>query len=119
MNSIPQQAVANGKGHSEFLRAQATISSSRVTRNSAPPPPAFGPGSEGSAPVLPTVLMASAILWKTAPPVEPRRSRRSAEIDRVRERLHVGHAIQVDEAVEVIDLVLEHAGVIARRLERD
>ena len=28
MNSIPQQAVANGSGQSEFERAQATIVSS-------------------------------------------------------------------------------------------
>ena len=37
MNSMPQQAVANGKGQSEFLRAQETISSRRVTKKSAPP----------------------------------------------------------------------------------
>ena len=37
MNSMPQQAVANGNGQSELLRAQDTISSSFVTRNSPSP----------------------------------------------------------------------------------
>jgi hypothetical protein len=38
MNSIPQQAVAKGKGQSELDRAQATIVSSRVVRMSPTPP---------------------------------------------------------------------------------
>ena len=42
MNSIPQHAVAKGRGHSEFERAQATIVSSFVVKKSAPPPAAFG-----------------------------------------------------------------------------
>ena len=48
MNSMPQQAVANGKGQSEFFRAQPTISSSRVTRKSAPPPAAPVAGGIGA-----------------------------------------------------------------------
>jgi hypothetical protein len=43
MNSMPQQAVANGSGQSEFERAHATIVSRRVVRKSeVPPAPVFG-----------------------------------------------------------------------------
>src|SRR5688500_4618335 len=36
INSIPQQEVANGKGHSEFLRAIPTTFSRLVAKNPAP-----------------------------------------------------------------------------------
>ena len=42
MNSMPQHAVAKGRGQREFARAQATIVSSRVVKKSAAPPAALG-----------------------------------------------------------------------------
>ena len=48
MNSIPQQAVANGKGQSEFFRAQPTSVSRRVTKKSAPDAPPGGGWWAGS-----------------------------------------------------------------------
>jgi hypothetical protein len=39
MNSIPQQDVANGKGHKEFLRAKPTTSSNFVAKKPGPSSP--------------------------------------------------------------------------------
>jgi hypothetical protein len=36
MNSIPQQDVANGKGHNEFLRARPITLSKEVAINPSP-----------------------------------------------------------------------------------
>src|SRR5689334_19831949 len=105
MNSIPQQAVANGNGQREFFRAQETISSRRVTRKSTAPPPAFAGPSAGSVPLGPSELMGSRFYGKGRARENAVRSS-SAEVDRVGERLHVAHAIEVDEPVEVVDLVL-------------
>src|SRR5262245_10315991 len=131
MNSMPQHAVAKGKGQSEFFRAQLTISSRRVTMKSAPcGPPAGGPWCAGSVPLPPDEAIA-AILFHVASTCEiawlSRGSRAANDLVRaalsepygVREALHVGHPVEIDEAVQVIDLVLEDARVVARRLEVD
>src|ERR1700730_14368230 len=114
MNSMPQQAVAKGKGHSEFLRAQPTIVSRVVTRKSVPAPAAEEAGGrEGSAFFLPKRAIASRFYFKWT----RRRRTPLAEIDRVGQGLHVLHPIQKHQAVQVIDLVLEDAGMIAGGLE--
>jgi hypothetical protein len=42
MNSIPQHEVANGKGQSEFARANPTTSFSFVAKNHSPVTPSGG-----------------------------------------------------------------------------
>src|SRR5215470_6324531 len=108
MNSMPQQAVANGKGQRAFFRAQAATASTRVVTKSARPPPAFAENA-GSALDSPSPLI--------LPPAGILTS--SAEVDRVGERLHVAHAVEVDEAVQVIDLVLEDARMVPGGFELD
>jgi hypothetical protein len=71
MNSIPQQAVAKGYGHSEFDRAQATMVSKRVVKKSAPPPGPFRGSCAGSG-----------CPWLTITPLDFRFYRLSETADR-------------------------------------
>src|SRR5262245_27767615 len=107
MNSMPQQAVANGNGQRELRRPQATSSSRRVTKKSAPPgPPGFG-GRTGSSPLRSEALIRVEFYCKRDEGPQARLRGRSPDVERIAERLHVLHAVEVHEPVEVIDLVLE------------
>src|SRR5258706_15649152 len=99
MYSIAQHAVPKGRGQSEFFRAQATRLSSRVVKKSAEPEGIVSSGRE----------LATVKIYQLRPfelPGEP-----LSELHRVAEARQVGHSVEVDNPVEVVDLVLEDARV--------
>jgi hypothetical protein len=70
MNSMPQHAVAKGRGQREFFRAHPTMVSRRVVRKSAPAPPPVAFGSNaGSLPDLEKAI--ERILLQRAAAAEP------------------------------------------------
>src|SRR5258708_23295669 len=99
MCGVGEEGVPKGRGESEFFRGQATRLSSRVVKKSAEPEGIVSSGRE----------LATVKIYQLRPfelPGEP-----LSELHRVTEARQVGHSVEIDDPVEVVDLVLEDARV--------